>query len=168
MHRSMLAALSLAPLLAACGASGGKVPSAGASPPKTSAPSRYSRLPPVRQPLRQPPPPAQLLSAPGIEGIIGSTRAELARQLGTARLDVWEGDARKLQFAGGACVLDVYLYPGAPGREPQATYVDARRASDGKDVDRASRISALRQRGSPAPAPSAAPPPSAATAKSGQ
>jgi hypothetical protein len=89
------------------------------------------------------------LVAPGLEGVIGSSQAELARQFGTPRLEVWEGDARKLQFTGTACVLDVYLYPAAPGREPQASYVDARRASDGKDVDRATCIAALRQRGSP-------------------
>ena len=153
MHRSLLAALALAPVLAACSSTGGKTPSASASAPQASVPRQHSRLPQVRQPLRQPPPPAQLQSAPGLEGVIGASRAELNRQFGTARLDVWEGDARKLQFAGGACVLDVYLYPSAPGREPQATYVDARRASDGKDVDRVSCISALRQRGSQNPAP---------------
>ena len=46
---------------------------------------------------------------------------------GTPRLDIVEGDARKLQFSGGACVLDVYLYPPAAGREPETTYIDARR-----------------------------------------
>lgn len=71
---------------------------------------------------------------------------ELVDQFGPARLEVWEGDARKLQFTGSACVLDVYLYPPAPGREPEATYVDARRASDGQDVDRAACVSALRGR----------------------
>ena len=72
--------------------------------------------------------------------------ATLTRQFGTPRLDVWEGDARKLQFSGTACILDIYLYPSARGREPQATYVDARRASDGMDVDRADCVSALRRR----------------------
>jgi len=91
------------------------------------------------------------LTAPGLEGVIGSGQAELARQFGAPRLEVWEGDARKLQFSGAACVLDVYLYPSAAGREPQASYVDARRASDGKDVDRATCIAALRQRGAPQP-----------------
>lgn len=154
MRKSLLAGLALVPLLAACGTPGNKVPSASAGVPKASAPRQHTRMPPVRQPLRQPPPPAQLQTAPGLEGVIGASRAELNRQFGTARLDVWEGDARKLQYASGACVLDVYLYPGAPGREPQATYVDARRASDGKDVERLSCISALRQSGSPAPAQS--------------
>lgn len=151
MRQSLLAAFAFVPLLAACGPGGGKVQSASASVPAANAPQRHSRLPPVRAPLRRAPPPALVLAAPGLEGVIGSTRADLTRQFGTARLDVWEGDARKLQYTGIACVLDVYLYPSALGREPQATYVDARRASDGKDVDRVTCISALRQRGMPAP-----------------
>ncbi len=151
----MLALAATLPLLAACGAAGqGKVQSASAP---VAAPRQHSRLPPVRQPVRQPPPAAQPLAAPGLEGVIGATAAELARQFGTARLEVWEGDVRKLQFTGAACVLDVYLYPGAPGREPQASYVDARRASDGKDVDRAACIAALRQRGPLQAAPAALP-----------
>ena len=76
---------------------------------------------------------------------MGATSADLTRQFGAPRLDVWEGDARKLQFTGAACVLDIYLYPGAPGREPQASHVDARRASDGRDVDKAACVSALRK-----------------------
>ena len=54
-----------------------------------------------------------------------------------------EGDARKLQFAGEPCVLDIYLYPLRPGAEPTATYVDARRTSDALDVDRAACVRAL-------------------------
>jgi hypothetical protein len=83
---------------------------------------------------------------PGLEGVIGATSAELVNRFGAARLDVAEGDARKLQFSGNACVLDIFLYPGAPGAEPQATYVDARRPSDGQDVDRAACVAALRKR----------------------
>ena len=151
MRTQMLALLALLPMLAACGAD--KRPVQSASAPVATAPRLHSRVPPVRQPVRQPlplrapAPHAQV--APGLEGVIGSSQAELVRQFGAARLEVWEGDARKLQFTGTACVLDVYLYPGAPGREPQASYVDARRASDGKDVDRATCITALRQRGTP-------------------
>ena len=77
--------------------------------------------------------------------VVARMDVELLRQFGTARLDVWEGDARKLQFAGNACVLDVYLYPSERGKEPEATYVDARRPSDGQDVDRAACIAALRK-----------------------
>jgi hypothetical protein len=149
MRLSLLALWAALPLLAACASPGKREPQGAAPPP--AAPRTHSRVPPVRPPVRQAPPPAQPLAAPGLEGVIGSTAGDLARQFGTPRLEVWEGDARKLQFSGNACVLDVYLYPGAAGREPQATYLDARRASDGKDVDRASCIAALRQRGSSPP-----------------
>ena len=145
MRLSLLALWAALPLLAACASTAKReVPSAAPPAPK---PRTHSRVPAVRPPIRQAPPPAQALAAPGLEGVIGATAADLARQFGPPRLEVWEGDARKLQFTGTACVLDVYLYPGAAGREPQASYVDARRASDGKDVDRASCIAALRQRG---------------------
>ncbi len=138
MHRNTLIALALIPLLAACGAGGVKT---AASRPVSSNPRSQ-----VRPPVHHPPAAAQVLVAPGLEGVIGATDDELSRQFGTPRLAVWEGDARKLQFSGAACVLDIYLYPPAPGREPQATYVDARRASDGQDVDRASCIAALKAR----------------------
>lgn len=151
MHKTVIALAALGPILAACGASPDKLQSASAEPVAKAPPRGHSRLPAVRAPVRAAPPPPQRLVAPGLEGVIGATRGDLIRQFGTARLDVWEGDARKLQYAGTACVLDIYLYPSAPGREPQATYVDARRASDGKDVDRASCIGALRQRGDTAP-----------------
>lgn len=119
--------------------------------PLTSTPAPVAR-PPVKRtqprvPAKRPiaPPPVQTL--PGVEGVIGATGADLTRQFGAPRLDVLEGDARKLQFSGTSCVLDVYLYPPAPGREPQASYVDARRASDGQDVDRAACIAAMRRSG---------------------
>lgn len=143
MRREILAILALAPLLSACGGAGGEVQSASAKAPASSPPARVLKY---RQPVRQPaPPPPQVQRLTGLEGVIGATPGELTRQFGAARLDVWEGDARKLQFAGDACVLDVYLYPGAQGREPQATYIDARRASDGKDVDRPACIQALKK-----------------------
>ena len=145
MRRDKRAILLILPLLAACGASAGGSAVTGASKgPVTGTTRQPSRLPPVRAPVRAVPP-AQALAMPGLEGVIGAAQADLVRQFGPARLDVWEGDARKLQFSGAACVLDIYLYPAAAGREPQATYVDARRASDGKDVDRVTCIAALRQ-----------------------
>jgi hypothetical protein len=134
MNLRLISALALGLLTSAC-ASGGAVQSA---PPKTQP--RVA----VRTPAQAPPPKPRVLSAPGLEGIIGAAPDDLVRQFGPARLDVWEGDARKLQFTGQACVLDVYFYPPAPGKAPEATYVDARRASDGQDVDRASCIAALR------------------------
>jgi len=133
--------LPLAPvlLLAACGGDQAPVRSTGVPVPARPHPVA------VRAPVRHPPPPPQVMALPGIEGVIGATNGELLRQFGPARLDVWEGDARKLQYGGTACVLDVFLYPPATGREPQATYVEARRASDGQEVDRAACIAALRR-----------------------
>jgi hypothetical protein len=81
--------------------------------------------------------PPEVLRAPGLEAVIRQDAASLVRRFGTPRLDVHEGDMRKLQFAGRACVLDVFLYPLREGGEPVATWVEARRASDGQEVDRA-------------------------------
>ena len=96
------------------------------------------------RPSRKPPVSATPQLVPGVEGVIGNDAAGLVRQFGKPRLDILEGDARKLQFSGSACVLDAYLYPPAAGKEPLATYIDARRPSDGQDVDRAACIAALR------------------------
>ena len=100
--------------------------------------------PPPRAIRHLSPPPARLMMMPGLEGVIGATAPTLTRSFGVPRLDVMEGDARKLQFVGSPCVLDVYLYPPAAGSEPRATYVDARRAGDGRDVDRAACVAMLR------------------------
>lgn len=135
------AVLILAGALAACG------PTTGAKVASTPAPVRAAAIPATRP---APPPAtagfraAKIMNLPGAEGVIGADQAALQRQFGAPRLDVWEGDARKLQFSGDACVLDVYLYPPSPNATPTATYVDARRASDGLDVDRAACIKALR------------------------
>jgi hypothetical protein len=134
--RGALAAASLALTMAAC-TSGGV-----ASTPQP--PKRTSGVPPVRQPTRTPTRDAQLQMAPGLEGVIGASQGQLVRLFGPPRLDVWEGDARKLQFTGTACVLDVFLYPSASSKEPHASYVDARRSSDGQDVDRGACVTALK------------------------
>lgn len=78
--------------------------------------------------------------------MIREDAADIARQFGTPRLDVREGDMRKLQFVSSACVLDIYLYPLRPGGEPVATWLQARRASDGAEVDRLACMQALRER----------------------
>lgn len=83
------------------------------------------------------------MNVPGLEGVIGVRAEELTRKFGSAQLDIWEGDVRKLQFAGDACVLDVYLYPPRLGAAPVATHVEARRATDGLAVDRAACARAL-------------------------
>jgi hypothetical protein len=138
-------ALLLLPLLAACVA----VPPASqpgptgppvVRPPVTGVPPTRAVTPPSTG-FRAP----QVHRVPGLEGVIEQDATRLARLFGQPRLDVREGDARKLQFAGQACVLDVFLYPLRPGAEPVATYVEARRASDGAEVDRAACAQALRR-----------------------
>ncbi len=57
-------------------------------------------------------------------GLIGLDASALATRFGTPRLRVREGEGTKLQFAGGACLLDAYLYP-SPG-QPRVTHVDTR------------------------------------------
>lgn len=140
-------ALILVPLLAACGgASGGSTvrSASSAPPPRTvSVPATRPAAPAPSGEFRT----ARVMNIPGLEGIIGADANALQRQFGTARLDVWEGDARKLQFSGEPCVLDIYLYPPAKDAEPRATYVDARRSSDGLDVDRVSCVRALKRSG---------------------
>jgi hypothetical protein len=111
--------------------------------------------PPPRAPQQVPPtrpaPPAagthapQIQRLPGLEEVIEHDAASLVRRFGDPRLDVREGDMRKLQFAGEACVLDVFLYPLGQDAEPVATHVEARRASDGQEVDRAACVAALRR-----------------------
>lgn len=150
MRREWLALIALIPLLSACGGSSGSATVKSVSTrPAPARPSGRAVPAPIH---RAPPPVAPVQMIPGLEGVLGANAPEIIRQFGTARLDVWEGDARKLQFSGVACVLDVYLYPSAPGREPQASYVDARR-KDGRDVDRAACVAALRPRPVIVPAP---------------
>lgn len=139
-----LALLCLVTLLSACGGSGsGKVASASAQPAK---PALVKPRTQVRTAVPTKPALIRPQLVPGLEGVIGATSDQLVRQFGPARLDVLEGDARKLQFSAAPCVLDIYLYPAAQGREPQASHVEARRASDGEEVDRIACVAALRKR----------------------
>jgi hypothetical protein len=101
-----------------------------------------------RAPVHRPPPPPRptpTYSISGLEGVIGRTAKLLIDQFGKPELDMQEGDARKLQFAGPICVLDAYLYRRAGGGDPVVTYVDARQP-DGRDFDRASCVAALSRR----------------------
>jgi hypothetical protein len=137
-------ALLLVPLLAACTA----VPPATAPTPEIRRPPPVTGVPPTR-PVA--PPATQFRSpeiqrVPGLENVLEQTAAGLTRLFGAPRLDVREGDARKLQFVGTPCVLDVFLYPLRPGAEPIATYVEARRASDGAEVDKVACVQALARR----------------------
>ena len=132
-------ALLLPPLVAACAAVPATQPAAVPAPPRTTAVPPTNPAPPPRQAFRPP----EIQRLPGLERVIEKNAAALVSQFGSPQLDVHEGDMRKLQFAGEPCVLDVYLYPLHPGSEPVATYVDARRATDGLDVDRAACVAAL-------------------------
>lgn len=113
--------------------------SSGGAPAATTTTRPAPVRTPVVVPLRDP----QFRMEPGLEQVIGASQAQLVGQFGQPRLDVWEGDARKLQFSGAACILDIYLYPTSRSRDPLATYAEARR-SDGRDVDKAACASALR------------------------
>ncbi|WP_343608821.1 hypothetical protein [Novosphingobium sp.] len=139
-NRSLLV-LPLLAFLAACGTEQTRPVSIQRPPhrPGTTA------TPPAAI-TRTPPPAAHVQSLPGLQGVIGASAPELQRLFGPPRLDVVEGDAHKLQFSGNACVLDVYLYPPAPGQAPRASYVDARRGTDARDVDRAACVAALKRR----------------------
>lgn len=77
----------------------------------------------------------QVMAAKGLEGVIGLPADALTRRFGEPRIDLIEGDARKLQFAGSACVVDIYLYPVAATAEPTATHVEARLRQGGAAAD---------------------------------
>jgi hypothetical protein len=128
----MAPALMLA--LSACASTGG-APGGASAGSTLRPPVRPAITTPVRDPAFR--------MEPGLEGVIGATQAQIVGQFGSPRLDVWEGDARKLQFTGTACILDIYLYPTSRSRDPLATYAEARR-SDGREVDKAACVRALR------------------------
>ena len=142
MRPDLRFALPAAALLLAAGCATTVVP-----PPQQPAASPARPVPPTR-PVATPATGARapaIQRLPGLEEVIEHDAASLARRFGDPRLDVREGDMRKLQFAGEPCVLDVFLYPLHEGQEPVATYVEARRASDGQEVDRAACVAALRR-----------------------
>ncbi len=142
MPRTWLApaiASTLGLLLSACAggpASGRYVSTGNTAAPAPSAPSPAFRAP-------------QVMRAQGVDSIIGQAAGSLARRFGEARLDVAEGDARKLQFVSDGCVLDIYLYPLEAGRAPVATHVEARVRQGGGATDRAACIEAIERASSP-------------------
>lgn len=138
MHRALV--LLSASALAGCVSA----PSAEPAAPVVSRPAPQSAGP-VVAPSSQSFIAPTVMRMPGLEAVIGADARRLSELFGPARLTVPEGDAVKLQFAGQPCVLDVFLYPLRPGGQPTATHVEARRASDGQDVDRAGCVAALRR-----------------------
>lgn len=87
------------------------------------------------------PPPAAKVPT-GLDRVMGKDARSLLSLFGPAVQDVREENARKLQFASSACILDAYLYPPAKGKEPVVTYLSAR-VPDGRDADRLSCVTAL-------------------------
>ena len=139
-----IAAITLGLLLSACVSA---PPTRTAPPPPVRPPAQQQQVPPTQPP---PPPVAgfrmpQIMRGPGLGGVIEERAASLIQQFGAPRLDVTEGDMRKLQFASNACVLDIFLYPLRPGAEPVSTYLETRRASDGAAVDSLACLQALRR-----------------------
>lgn len=104
--------------------------------PAVNAPSQSARTPAPTAAsaagFRQ----APVQNAAGLSGVIGARAGALTRRFGQARIDLTEGDARKLQFVSGSCVLDIFLYPPERGAQPVATHVEARTRTDGSDTDR--------------------------------
>jgi hypothetical protein len=88
----------------------------------------------------------EMMGPQGLEGVIGQDAGALVRRFGTPRLDVVEGDARKLQFAGRDCVLDIYLYPLRPDAAPVAAHVEARLRQGGAAIDRGACIREVERR----------------------
>ena len=100
---------------------------------------------PIDKPAAAAPAARPVVSAKGLEAVIGKDMATLTRMFGQPRLNVIEVYGRKLQFAGKPCVLDAYIYPDGKNGAEIVTHVDARR-SDGAEVDRVQCVNALMQR----------------------
>ncbi|MDT7935034.1 MAG: hypothetical protein RQ833_10605 [Sphingomonadaceae bacterium] len=95
--------------------------------------------------------------------MLGQPPSAVVKLIGSPDLDRQEGKGRQLQFANGACVLDVFFYAPAAGGETVATYADAR-MKDGRPLDAASCL-ALQVKAEAAPAPTEPPPPPPATGR---
>lgn len=115
------AAGALLLLAAGCAATAPAPPRVGAAPVRPAA------TPPSR----------------AVGAVVGQTARELETAFGAPRAALTEGEARRLQFAGNACVLDAYLYPRGGGGEHAVTHIDTRRPT-GEDMDRAACVAALR------------------------
>jgi hypothetical protein len=75
--------------------------------------------------------------------LVGMDVHDLGQRFGQPAFQVQEGPGTKLQWAGGGCVLDVYLYPPESGSgSARVTFADARRPS-GADIDVASCLALM-------------------------
>jgi hypothetical protein len=109
----------------------------------TPAPRSPAAAAPVRSNIVVVP---EVMAPAGLEGVIGLPAAALTRRFGSPRIDLVEGDARKLQFTGSQCVLDIFLYPVAASTEPTATHVEARLRLGGAAADAGACIREVEQR----------------------
>ena len=67
--------------------------------------------------------------------LIGLTVPQLGELFGAPNLQIREGPGLKLQYRGGGCILDAYLYAPASGQGVErTTHVDTRLPS-GADTD---------------------------------
>jgi hypothetical protein len=126
---ALIAGLAVSLLLSACASS-------PAAPRTATGPAPRSSIVVV----------PEVMSGWGLDGVIGERAASLTRRLGEPRIDLAEGDVRKLQFAGQSCVLDVYLYPMSAGAEPVATHIEARLREGGAPIDRAQCLREVERR----------------------
>ena len=85
----------------------------------------------------------QPTARPSGGNLIGMDVHDLGQRFGQPAFQVQEGPGTKLQWAGGGCVLDVFLYPPESGSgSARVTYADARRPS-GVDIDVASCLALM-------------------------
>ena len=91
-------------------------------------------------------PDAPVSTPPQRGGLIGLDANALATRFGKPRLQVREGDGTKLQFAGGSCLLDAYLYPSTSGGGvPRVTHIDTRNR-EGRSVEQADCVRMIEER----------------------
>ena len=89
----------------------------------------------TRAPVDVPPPVSTGSGEHQHGSLIGLAIPDLGELFGTPSLQVREGAGLKLQYRGGGCVLDAYLYAPENGQGiERVTYVDARLTS-GADTD---------------------------------
>lgn len=131
MNKPFAALTALGLALSGC-ANGPKPGAPAVTRPVTARPAASARSTIVVVP--------QVMSPAGLEGVIGSPAAALTQRFGAPRIDLSEGDARKLQFAGSSCVLDIYLYPPRAGADPTAAHVEARLRQGGAAIDQGACI----------------------------
>ena len=96
-------------------------------------------------PVVAPPRPAVPQPARERGDLIGLEANALAARFGPPRLQVREGAGTKLQFVGGSCVLDAYLYPPATGGTPRVEHVDTRNR-EGRNLDQDQCIAMIEAR----------------------